>query len=277
MWRYLKGAFFARVDVPGLGRVPINALAATGFLILGFASPGFWLLGLGAEAAVVTSLAFNKRFQRVIDAQDVQFARGDTEEKRRSLISILPPESQKRLARLSASCDRALGVYRDAQVDSFTISTNREALENLNWTFLKLLVAQFHLMASRNGSDERELGHKIAALERDLKDGEATQSLLRSKTATLEVLKKRLESMRRREQSLEEIDSDLTRVENQVALILENAAIDGKPQTIAADLQLSSDLLSGGLFGDAESAIADLDQRYSQSHSWRKSPIQEAT
>ena len=56
------------------------------------------------------------------------------------------------------------------------------------------------------------------------------------------------------------MESDLTRVESQVDLILDNAAMQGKPQTISTDLELASDLVSGGMFGDAESAVADLDR-----------------
>ena len=65
MWRYLKAAFLVGVEVPALGRLPVNALAAAGFFILGFGHPGFWFLGLAAEAAIVPTLAFNKRFQNV--------------------------------------------------------------------------------------------------------------------------------------------------------------------------------------------------------------------
>ena len=65
VWRYLKSAFLVTVDVPGLGRVPVNALGAAAFAILGFAQPAFWFLGLAIEAAVVPALAFNPRFQKV--------------------------------------------------------------------------------------------------------------------------------------------------------------------------------------------------------------------
>ena len=53
MWRYLKAAFLVGVPVPALGRVPLNALAAAGFLILGFGHPGFWFLGLAAATSLV--------------------------------------------------------------------------------------------------------------------------------------------------------------------------------------------------------------------------------
>ena len=71
-------------------------------------------------------------------------------------------------------------------------------------------------------------------------------------------------NMRRREDALEEIDSDLLRVEAQVDLVLENATIQGKPQTISTDIELASDLVGGALFGDDEGLVADLDRSYSK-------------
>ncbi len=57
----------------------------------------------------------------------------------------------------------------------------------------------------------------------------------------------------------------MTRIENQVDLILENATIQGKPQTISTDIQLASDLVGGAAFGDSQVVIADLDEAFGQS------------
>jgi hypothetical protein len=56
----------------------------------------------------------------------------------------------------------------------------------------------------------------------------------------------------------------LVRIENQVDLVLENASIQGKPQTISADIELASDLVGGAVFGDSEDAVAGLDQAFGQ-------------
>jgi hypothetical protein len=53
--------------------------------------------------------------------------------------------------------------------------------------------------------------------------------------------------------------------------------MQGKPQTISTDLQLASDLVSGGLFGDAESAVADLDRDYDQPRAPGKTSVSGAT
>ena len=264
MWRYLKSAFFVGVDVPALGRLPVNALAAAGFFILGFGHPSFWFLGLAAEAVVLPSLAFNRRFQNVVDALDRQAASGDSEAKRAALVQLLPSEDKRRLLGLERKCDKVIEVYRNAQAEDFLIDTNRDALENLKWIYLKLMIARYHLLTAGTDDTKEALAKKIAALQKDLGNSQETPALRQSKSATLDILKRRLGNVQRREDSLQEVESDLTRVESQVDLILDNAAMQGKPQTISTDIELASDLVGGGMFGESESAVADLDRDYSQ-------------
>jgi hypothetical protein len=275
VWRYLKAAFFVGVQVPALGRVPVNALAAAGFLILGFGHPGFWLLGLAAEAAIVPSLAFNKRFQKVVEAEDKQLSSGDSQSKRSSLVKLLPSEYQSRLANLERRCDKVLEVYRNAQAEEFVVDTSRDALENLKWVYLKLLIARYHLLTAGTEDTPESLDKKIKSIESQLQDKSESPALRQSRAATLDILKRRLENIHRREQSLEEVESDLTRVESQVDLILDNAAMQGKPQTISTDIELASDLVSGGMFGDAESTVTELDRDYGKTRTIAKSPTAE--
>jgi hypothetical protein len=275
VWRYLKAAFFVGVEVPALGRVPVNALAAAGFFILGFGHPGFWLLGLAAEAAIVPSLAFNRRFQKVVEAEDKQFSSGDSQSKRSSLVKLLPSDYQSRLANLERRCDKVLEVYRNAQAEEFLIDTNRDALENLKWVYLKLLIARYHLLTAGTEDTPQSLEKKIASIQGELQNGNESSALRQSKAATLDILKRRLANIQRREQSLQEVESDLTRVESQVDLILDNAAMQGKPQTISTDIELASDLVSGGMFGDVESTVADLDRDYGKPRVLAKTPTPE--
>ena len=273
MWRYLKSAFLVSVDVPGLGRVPVNALGAAAFAILGFAQPAFWFLGMAIEAAVVPTLAFNPRFQKVVQAQSLQTDQMDAAQKRLVLVKVLEPTARQRLSSLIDKCNRILEVYRSQQAENYVLDSNDQALQGLQWVYLKLLVARHHLQDPVNSDTEQSLEKKIKELDQDLRDGEETESLRQSKTATLGILKKRLTNIRTKQQTLEEIESDLTRIDNQVDLILENATMQGKPQTISADIELASDLLGGSVFGEDESAITDLEQTYGQ----RKTKTQKET
>src|SRR5262249_10912101 len=91
-----------------------------------------------------------------------------------------------------------------------------------------------------------------------------TPSARESKTATLAILQKRAENFGRRHESLEEIASDLARIEAQIELVLENTTLEGKPQAIAANLDLASQTLDSGVFGSSAADIADVDAAYAQ-------------
>lgn len=263
MWSYIKSAFLVRVEVPGLGHLPLNAMLAAGFGILGFAQPGFWLLGLAVESIIVPGLAFNPRFQKYVQSQQLQVAKNDDQANRRTLIQMLDTSAKDRITLLGANCSRVLDVYRSQQAEDYIIDTNRDALNSLQWVYTKLLVARHHLLAPADNETETTLEKKIAGLDNELADPGEPESLRQSKAATQAILKKRLANIQRREQTLEEIDSDLTRIEAQVDLILENATMSAKPQTISTDIELASDLLGAGVFGDDESAITALDRKYS--------------
>jgi hypothetical protein len=263
VWRYLKSAFLVRVDVPALGHLPVNVLLAAAFLILGIAQPAFWLAGLAVEVALVFSLAFNSRFQNYVHAQELKASREGDDQKRNALFQTLPPESHQRIGQLAAKCARVLDVYRSQQAEDYIIDSNRDALNRLQWTYLKLLVARFHLTSANHTESEQSLQRRISELERELQQTSQPDSLRESKSTTQAIFKKRLQNLQRSGQTLEEVDSDCTRIEAQVDLLLENASIQGKPQTIASDIELASDLLGLGVFGDDEQAVTHLDRKYS--------------
>lgn len=261
MWKYLKAALLVDVPVPRMGRLPINVMAAAGFAILGLGEPAFWLLGLGLEATVIFSLAFNPRFQKYVEGRELQVSEQDVETQRRALINLLDPDAKRKYSALIDRCNQVLQVYSGTQADEYIIGANQNALSRLQWLYLKLLVAHHYLQAA-DKNDGDTLRQKIAQLEIDLKDPNASDSLLQSKRATLGILKQRLNNFQNRTRITAEIDSDLTRIEAQVDLALENATIQGKPQAISTEIELASDLVSGTLFGDSESTIAALDHTY---------------
>jgi len=260
--KYLKAALLVNVPVPGLGHVPINLLAATAFGILGFGEPALWLLGLGLETTFVCALAFNPRFQKYVEGQHLLVAQEDVEAQRRSLINQLDPDSRRKLSTLIDRSNQVLQVYIGTQADEYILNANRDSLSKLQWIYLKLLVARHYLQAL--GKDDGDiLRQKIAQLETDVKDPNASESLLQSKRATLLLLKQRLTNFQNRTRNAAEIDSDMARIEAQVDLALENATMQGKPQTISTEIELASDLVSGTLFGDSQGTVAALDSTYS--------------
>lgn len=272
MWRYLTEAFWARSEIGGLGRIPWNVLAVTGVAVLGFGEHAIWLVGLGAETAYLYLMATNTRFQTLVDGSPMA-PLDSTEETRRALISRLKPAMRERLARLEARNAEIINVMRTNDPDSFVIDGNLQALQQLSWLFLKLLVALSTLNSMEGKTSEAELLRSVGSLENEAK--RATTSTLReSKAATLKITRQRLENLQRRNQTIQEMESDLNRIEAQVELALEDAAMKGTPTVISSNIGLVSNLLDD-VYGEAAGAVAALDQNYTPSSASTSSTTRE--
>lgn len=262
MFRYLSAAFWARPRIWGLGRIPWNAMAVVGAAILGFGEHSIWLGGLGVETLYLFVIGTNPGFQRWVDERDVALVHGETEETRAQLVTSLGGAARQRFIRLEEKVGRIERLYRDAGGDNFLFDTNRDALKKLSWAFLKLLVAQRNLVISSSQSNDAELRAQIDSLQKELARGVATETLRSSKQATLDILKARVENVRRRAETLAEVDADLARVEAQIDLALEQASLKEKPAAISANIDLVSRRMLDEDYGDAGAAIATLDQQY---------------
>lgn len=263
MIEYLKRAFWAGPQLPGLGRLPVNALTLLGFSILGFGHPGFWLLGAGLEAGYLAVLVSNPRFQRRVNAEARDRQSVDAEQGWQALVSSLDPPSRQHLATLEEKCRRILAVAQEAQGGDFEMESTRDALGRLPWIYLKLLVARRQLTATRAQANAGELERKAADLERSLAAEGTATALRESQAATLRILRQRLDNLRTCDESLKQVDSDLARVEAQVDLAVESTALRGGSAALTANLELASQALDAGLdFGDSEAAVHALDQVY---------------
>ncbi|MDB6172833.1 MAG: hypothetical protein JWL59_2144 [Chthoniobacteraceae bacterium] len=270
MVRYLKTAFWIAPIVPGLGRVPFNALACAGLAILGFGHPGFWLLGLAMEGAYLYAVISSRRFQQLVDAGEVTIQSGTLMEQRSALIDKLSIERRDRLQLLEGRCAQILQIHHELQSEEFVIESNREALGKLCWLYLKLLIAQQNLAAIDSRANEAELVGKIDAAIKSLGSEKISSSLRESKQATLRILEERLANLERRAESLEEMESDLARIEAQIDLAIENAGSRGSAGTISADIALASHLLDDSLYGDAGGSIAAIERTYAAALSGRR-------
>lgn len=257
MWRYVQAAFFARPAIPGLGHVPVNIVGLTAIAILGFVNPGFWFLGAALEAGYLWLLVSNARFRAVIDATDKPTpAMVAAAERELQLIQRLGTNARKALNRIDAGCARIFELQQNAHAEEFVLEANRDALARLRWTYLKLLVAEANLQSGEWDEPETAIRDRILVLEREI--GSApTEAVRESKKATRDILVRRLANRGERTRSLAEIAADRARIEAQIELARENASIQGRPVTIAGDVELASGLLD---YGSASSEIAELER-----------------
>ncbi|HEX4963825.1 MAG TPA: hypothetical protein VF173_23575 [Thermoanaerobaculia bacterium] len=264
MIEYLKKAFWAGPSLPGLGRLPVNFLAVLGFGILGFGHPGFWLMGAGLEAAYLATLVTHPRFQRLVDAEGRSRMTEAAQAGRQELVRSLEPPLRKRLAALEEKRARILDLARESGAGDFELESTRDALDRLLWIYLKLLVARHQLESTQAQANAAELKRKIEDLERDLAAGGGRTALRDSQAATLRLLRQRQENLEHCGENQRQVESDLARIEAQVDLAAESAALHGGGALVTANLEMASQALDEGLdFGESEAAVQALDQAYS--------------
>lgn len=238
--RYLWHAFFARPDIPLL-RLPWNAVGMAAAAVAGFWDPTVWAVAGAGEFIYLFTLASNAGFQQSIDTRRIEEQRGDTAEARDALKRQIGGAARRRYEKLEEKRQRLEKLGEQNRSDDLLYESNRDALRKLTWLFLKLLVAQRNLIIAPE-SDERELHKQIAAAERELASA-TTDSLRSSKQATLRLLRERLANVQHRQTNMAEVESDLTRIETQFDVALEEASLRGTPAAISANIELTSHLL----------------------------------
>jgi hypothetical protein len=262
LFRHLKAAFFAAPYLSGIGRLPVNLIALVGLAILGFGHPGFWLLALGAETAYLYALASSPRFQSFNDAESLQETQTAVESRRHAITGKLAPEALLRMAKLDEKCARILQLCADSQADDFTVDSDQEALKKLSSLYLKLLLAAQNLTDHDQEAVENQIAAQIASVNKDLLDSKLSPALHESKTATLRILAQRLANFERRDLALEEIASDLLRIEVQIDLALENTGIRGTSESFNIGL-VSQLLADNALYGASGASIAEFERTFS--------------
>ena len=264
MLKYFFPAIFARPNLPVVGRVPVNFLGMLGFGILGMVLSPFFLIGLGVQLLFTGGLASDSRFQLYVDSErnaaNTESSVGGLEEKRQALVRELSYPYKVRLAEMERKQRQAESLYKRNNTSVSVVEVNIEALRRLAWVYLKLLVARNRLETAGNVSDE-SLRTQAEALEKEAATA-ASENAKKSKLETAGILRSRRANIAKKAQYLEEIDSDLQRVEAQIDLATENASLKGQSDAISATLDLSSRLMDASVFGEAQQAVSELDQLY---------------
>lgn len=239
----------------------MNAVAMAGCAILGLANPGFWFLGIGLEIVYLWLLVANPRFRRAIDAQNRPLsADPDPAAREAALIARLPTSGKSALERIDLARARILELLANGSADSYIIEASREALDRQRWTYLKLLVAEAALQSGEWDEPEAAIEARVSALDAEIASAPGTP-LAASKQATRDILIRRLSNRDERDRQLAEIAADRARIEAQLDLAKENAAIQGRPLAIPGEIELASGLLD---FGAATPEIRDIERQRPQ-------------
>ena len=189
-WDYVKAAFHLKVNVKGLGYLPMNKLLIAGFGILGFGNPGFWFLGAAYEIGYLFILSGSERFQKVVDGTQILAEKQQWTQKQSDIYSNLDEVSQERLKRLIVNCE---GILRSAEMafgKSESDDIRKRGLSELAWMFLKLLYTRIKINDILARTSKNDIQEEIEEIKAKLSKENESSALFRSLQGTLEIEKR---------------------------------------------------------------------------------------
>ena len=229
---YVAAAFNARPM--GMFVAP-NWIGLAAFGLLGVANPGFWVLGAGLELGYLLTLATNQRFQRTVSSKPLSAARSEWNARIEKALHTLDPADRKTYEDLAARCRSILDLQLHSSADPpVGLETQAESLGRLSWMFLRLLLARRTIASVLGGTHhDADLERRITALERQQQQSELTEELARSIAGQLEILRQRQRQRTDGDRKLAYLEAELERIQQQVELIREQAAMSTDPELLS--------------------------------------------
>ena len=242
---YVAAAFNARPF--GMFVAP-NWVGLAAFGLLGVANPGFWVLGAGLELGYLLTLATNPRFQRAIASKPLNAARDEWNERITRLTGRLDRADRARYEALAERTRSIIDIQTHGAADlPEGIEAQADGLGRLLWMFLRLLVARraIRTVLADNDGDDGVLERRVQELERQARGESVDADLRRSLAGQIEILGQRIAQREEAERKLAYTDAELTRIEQQVELIREQAALSTDPEILSRRIDEIAATLGG--------------------------------
>jgi hypothetical protein len=274
LWDYVREAFNAR---------PIGMFLPPNWAMLGafglagvLHDPGWWVLGAGAELGYLLLLSTNARFQRFVGGKMSAGVTNDAERRLAALYGTLPDADKRRYQALGQRCQSVLEQQFQHDTNAPGYASQSESLAKLTWMYLRLLVTRQAIQRiMREGAvrapgdpppvpgtgDNRRLEQRLAELKRKLADSSIGDDLRRSLEGQAELLGQRVARRGEADKKLAFLDAELTRIEEQVELIREQAVLSTDPDRLSERIDEISATLgtTGDWIADQQKTIGALD------------------
>jgi hypothetical protein len=265
---YIRAAFNAR---PIGMFVPPNWIGLGAFGLLGVLNPGFWIIGLGCELGYLWWLGTNPRFQRLVDGGQALDERRRWEQRLYDSLTQLPSEDQQRFRGLQKRCESILEQQARGAAVSQGLQEQSEGLGRLVWIYLRLLLTRESIRkilreASKTQEESVQMETRIGKIEEQLKEPSISEDLKKSLSGQVEILRQRLEKKHEAAEKLVFLDAELTRIEQQVELLREQAVLSTDPETVSQRIDQVTATLGGTnqwirdqqkIYGAMEDLLAD--------------------
>jgi len=265
--QYLAGAFNAR---PFGMVVPPNWVGLAAIGLLGLANPGFWVLGAGLELGYLLMLSTNERFRRTVAARQRSGSEGDWDARIAKALAALGDRERRRYQAIADRCRSIIDLQTTGtETLPHGLDAQQEGLGRLAWMYLRLLLARHTIekvLGEAGAEASPDLARALAALERRVKDETPTDELRHSLEGQMEILRQRIDRRGDADRQMTYIDAELTRIEQQVELIREQAALSTDPELLSRRIDEIAATLGGTsqwiqdqrqVFGTMEDLLTD--------------------
>ena len=256
LWDYLREAFNAR---PIGMFFPPNWAMLAGFGLAGWLhDPGWLVLGAGAELGYLLLLSTNARFQRFVSGKMGAAESQETTQRWHRLVASLPDADKRRYATLAQRCQAVLEQQFHGDASAPGYAAQSDSLGKLTWMYLRLLVTRqaIHRIMREGGgqpggpppvpgSSGGNLDRRLTELKRRLADPAISDDLRRSLQGQADLLEQRVARRGEAEGKLAFLDAELTRIEEQVELIREQAALSTDPELLSRRIDEIAATLGG--------------------------------
>ncbi|HKT78780.1 MAG TPA: hypothetical protein VJP86_01075 [Vicinamibacterales bacterium] len=238
---YVRAAFNAR---PWGMFVAPNWIGMAAFGLLGVNDPGFWVIGAGLELGYLALLSTNSRFQRVVDAEAGADHADDWRRKVEALLGGLSDSDKRKYEVLSARC-RAI-LDQQTQSAGVTVDAQGAGLSRLLWMYLRLLAARQAIEHVIDAADAGEpLARRLKELEAQLTQPSLSEELRRSLSGQADILRQRIAQQEEAKGKLAFIHAELVRIQEQVELVREQAALSTDPEGLSQRIDQITATLGG--------------------------------
>jgi hypothetical protein len=219
--------------------IPPNWIALSAFGLLGLLNPGFWIIGAGLELGYLYVLTSHSRFQRYVAGKRLAERQNEGRLRFEAYVAQLGQEERRRFHFLDARCRAILGQQvRDVAPGSSVMAAQGESLSKLLQVYLRLLLTRQTLLKIQQDSadsnkEARKLELRLAAVKERLAGDDLTEELRKSLTGQAEIMQQRMDKRKEAANKIAFLNAELARLEEQVELIREQAALSADPQNLS--------------------------------------------
>jgi hypothetical protein len=181
--------------------------------------------------------------------------RPDVDERRRweqrvyESLTQLPAEDQQRFRLLQNRCQGILETQTRGAPVPPGLQEQGEGLGRLVWIYLRLLLTRESIRKivreSAKTPEDTQMETRIQKIEAQLKEPSMGEDLRKSLAGQVEILKQRQEKKREAGEKLVFLDAELTRIEQQVELLREQAVLSTDPEVVSQRIEQVAATLGG--------------------------------